>query len=97
MAHRSEDQIRAYVHLECVDSASRLKVPRTPIYVELTELFAFIDKPRPWGPDKAYELIPPQPEARASADRNFSIAPGIIWADTFPYPRMKPLRTFLVT
>ncbi|MGA7314214.1 MAG: Uma2 family endonuclease [Silvibacterium sp.] len=28
-------------------SASRLEVPRTPIYVELTELFAFIDKPRP--------------------------------------------------
>jgi Uma2 family endonuclease len=28
-------------------SASRLEVPGTPIYVELTELFSFLDKPKP--------------------------------------------------
>ncbi len=28
-------------------SASRLEVPATPIYVDLSELFSFLDKPRP--------------------------------------------------
>jgi Uma2 family endonuclease len=28
-------------------SASRLEVPRTPIYADLAELFSFLDKPRP--------------------------------------------------
>ncbi len=28
-------------------SASRLEVPGTPIYVELADLFSFLDKPRP--------------------------------------------------